>query len=113
MHGDVSNPAHAVLTKTDYELYEHRRPLFRTALKGDLISKVFLFIGFCFAGELAGALVRDNCKITSGFGLGIGSAVINGALDVIYNDKFRHVDEHLKRLLTRTAASKSLSLPNQ
>lgn len=42
MHGDVRNPAHAVLTKTDYELYEHRRPLFRTALKGDLISKVFL-----------------------------------------------------------------------
>ena len=203
MHGDVSNPAHAVLTKTDYELYEYRRPLFRTALKGDLISKVFLFVGFSFedpnmdyilgqihsllnedvhdhycflkraqrtdyssdeehgynlakqemqvenlqqygiqtvfvdsyseitdilrsietasklknvfisgsaaefdpewnkdkaeefAGELAAALIKDNCRITSGFGLGIGSAVINGALDVIYNEKYRHVDEYL------------------
>ena len=26
MHGDVFNPAHAVLTKTDYELYEYHRP---------------------------------------------------------------------------------------
>jgi len=48
MHGDVNRPANAVLTKTDYELYENRRPLFRTALKGDLISKVFLFVGFSF-----------------------------------------------------------------
>ena len=44
MHGDVNRPANAVLTKEDYELYEYRRPLFRTALKGDLVSKVFLFI---------------------------------------------------------------------
>lgn len=203
MHGDASNPAHAVLTKTDYELYEHRRPLFRTALKGDLVSKVFLFVGFSFedpnldyilgqihsllnedvhdhycffrkvqkadysseeeygyniakqelqvenlqqygiqtvfvdsydeitdilrhieaasrmknvfvsgsaaefsagwdqngaekfAGGLAAELVKNNCRITSGFGLGIGSAVINGALDVIYSEKYRHVDEHL------------------
>lgn len=49
MHGDVNHAAHAVLTKTDYELYEIKRPLFRTALKGDLITKKFLFIGFSFA----------------------------------------------------------------
>jgi len=48
MHGDATNPAHAVLTKYDYEMYEQKRPLFRTALKGDLISKTFLFIGFSF-----------------------------------------------------------------
>lgn len=203
MHGDVSNPAHAVLTKADYELYEHRRPLFRTALKGDLVSKVFLFVGFSFedpnldyilgqihsllnedvhdhycffrkvqradylsdeeygynaarqelqvenlqqygiqtvfvdsyseitdilhsiesaskmknvfisgsaaafsagwsqsaaeelAGTLAAALVKNDCRITSGFGTGIGSAVINGALDVIYREKYRHVNEYL------------------
>lgn len=203
MHGDASRPANAVLTKEDYELYEHRRPLFRTALKGDLLSKVFLFIGFSFedpnldyilgqihsllgenvhdhycffkriqesdyidpkeygydkakqdmqeenlrnygiqtvfvdtydeityilrniekvtkmknvfisgsadeylhpwdqssaeelAGKLAEALVHNDYRITSGFGLGIGSAVINGALDVIYSEKYRHVDEHL------------------
>ena len=203
MHGDISRPANAVLTKTDYELYEYNRPLFRTALKGDLVSKVFLFIGFSFedpnleyilgqihsllgenvpehycffkrvqrkdytseeaygydkakqdmqeedlrnygiqtvfvdsyseitdilyeieknskmknvfisgsveefsdywnkekvdefVGKLASALVRIGCKISSGFGLGIGSAVVNGALNVIYSDKYRHVDEHL------------------
>ena len=203
MHGDVNRPANAVLTKEDYELYEFRRPLFRTALKGDLVSKVFLFIGFSFedpnldyilsqihsllgenvpdhycffkrvqeadykdpteygydkakqdmqeenlrnygiqtvfvdsydeiteilreiekaskmknvfisgsaeefsspwdkekaeelAGKLARALVHGDCRITSGFGLGIGSAVVNGALDIIYAEKYRHVDEHL------------------
>lgn len=203
MHGDVNHPAQAVLTKEDYELYEHKRPLFRTALKGDLVSKVFLFIGFSFedpnldyilsqihsllgenvpnhycffkrvqeteytdkaeygydkakqdmqeenlrnygiqtvfvdsyneiteilreiekavrlknifisgsadefkgawskakaeefASKLAGDLVRDNCRITAGFGQGIGSSVVNGALDVIYSKKYRHVDEHL------------------
>lgn len=203
MHGDVEHPAKAVLTKEDYELYECHRPLFRTALKGDLISKVFLFIGFSFAdpnldyilsqirsllGEnipnhycffkrvqrsefsdkeeyvyclakqdlqednlrnygiqtvfvdsydeitdiiheiekvsklknvfisgsaskytdpwnqneaeelarkLAKKLVYEDYRIVSGFGLGIGSAVVNGALDVIYKDKYRHLDRHL------------------
>lgn len=204
MHGDASNPAHAVLTKTDYELYEHRRPLFRTALKSDLVSKVFLFVGFSFedpnlddilgqihsllnedvhdhycflkrvqeadcsdreeyrcnlrrqelqvenlqqygiqtvyvdsygeitdilrcveaasrmknvfisgsaavfppgwdrsaaetlAGGLAAALVKNGCRVTSGFGSGIGSAVINGALDVIYRENYRCADDHLR-----------------
>lgn len=203
MHGDAKNPAHAVLTKHDYEMYEQKRPLFRTALKGDLVSKTFLFIGFSFedpnldyilgqihtllgedlrdhycffkkvqrfdckddadygyeiakqelreqdlrqygiqtcfvdsyeeitdilheiesavrmknvfisgsahefsspwnrelaetfARELASELVTQEYRITTGFGLGIGSAVINGALDVIYKTKYCHVDEHL------------------
>lgn len=203
MHGDATNPAHAVLTKYDYEMYEQKRPLFRTALKGDLISKTFLFIGFSFedpnldyilgqihsllgedihdhycffkriqreeyssdeeygydkakqelreedlrrygiqtcfvdsydeiteilydiessirmknifisgsahefggewnkgkaegfARKLASELVQNEYKITSGFGLGIGSAVINGALDVIYESKYKHIDEYL------------------
>lgn len=203
MHGDVNRPAHAVLTKEDYELYEYRRPLFRTALKGDLVSKVFLFIGFSFedpnldyilsqihsllgenvhdhycffkrvqeadyadmsefgydkakqdmqeenlrnygiqtvfvdsydeiteilrkiekstklrnvfisgsadefsggwtkekaeefANRLSGNLISDNYRITSGFGLGIGSSIVNGALDVIYAKKYRRVNEYL------------------
>ena len=48
MHGDVRNPAKAVLVKDDYEMYSHVRPLFRTVLQGDLVSKTFLFIGFSF-----------------------------------------------------------------
>jgi hypothetical protein len=48
MHGDVSLPDQAVLTKDDYEGYNEKRPLFTTALQGDLVSKTFLFIGFSF-----------------------------------------------------------------
>lgn len=48
MHGDVSQPDQAVVTKDDYESYESRRHLFSTALQGDLVSKTFLFIGFSF-----------------------------------------------------------------
>ena len=47
------------------------------------------------ARKLAGALVHEECRITSGFGLGLGSAIINGALDIIYSEKYRHIDEHL------------------
>ena len=48
MHGDVSQPDKAILTKDDYETYESTRHLFSTALQGDLVSKTFLFIGFSF-----------------------------------------------------------------
>src|SRR3984893_9711779 len=48
MHGDVSQPDKAVVTKDDYESYESYRHLFSTALRGDLVSKTFLFIGFSF-----------------------------------------------------------------
>lgn len=202
MHGDVNHPAHAVLTKDDYVLYDKKRPLFRTILKGDLVSKRFLFIGFSFedpnldyilgqihslldenvadhycffrkvqksdyckdedygyerakqelrvkdlarygiqtvfvndyseitkilqdiefavkrnnvfisgsadyyagwgkdkaeelARKISESLVKNDFKVTSGFGLGIGSSVINGALDEIYRSKYKHLDEHL------------------
>jgi hypothetical protein len=48
MHGDISQPGKAVVTKDDYELYDTMRQLFSIALKGDLVSKTFLFIGFSF-----------------------------------------------------------------
>lgn len=48
MHGDVSQPDKAVVTKDDYESYESHRHLFSTALQGDLVSKTFLFLGFSF-----------------------------------------------------------------
>lgn len=202
MHGDVDHPARAVLTKDDYVLYDNKRPLFRTILKGDLISKRLLFIGFSFedpnldyilgqihalldenvaehycffrrvqesdyddgkdygyekarqelrardlarygiqtvfvdkypevteilrdielavkrnnvfisgsaddytgwgkdkaeelARKVAESLVKNDFKVTSGFGLGIGSSVINGALAEIYRSKYKHTDEYL------------------
>lgn len=48
MHGDFSQPRSAVLTKEDYETYNEHRALFSEKLKGDLIEKTFLFLGFSF-----------------------------------------------------------------
>jgi len=48
MHGDISQPENAVITKDDYESYNTNRQLFTTTLQGDLISKTFLFIGISF-----------------------------------------------------------------
>lgn len=48
MHGDVDHPDHAVLTKDDYEKYHVKMDQYLANLKGDLISKTFVFIGFSF-----------------------------------------------------------------
>jgi hypothetical protein len=48
MHGDVSQPQNAVVTRDDYERYQSTHALFGTALQGDLVEKTFLFIGFSF-----------------------------------------------------------------
>ncbi|KZE01717.1 hypothetical protein B4117_5648 [Bacillus mycoides] len=48
MHGDINRAHDAVLIKDDYEIYGKKNELFTQALKGDLISKTFLFIGFSF-----------------------------------------------------------------
>jgi len=203
MHGDVENVSNAVLTKDDYVQYDQKYPFFRSILQSDLISKMFLFIGFSFedpnldsvlgqirsllgenirnhycfmkrfdnlenisdkefnyrkvkqdlmekdlsrygiqtvfvdayseitdilreienalllrnifisgsidfysetwpqsnvnllAERLANKLVKKDFKITSGFGLGIGSSVINGALSEIYSNKYKHTDKYL------------------
>lgn len=49
MHGDVAHASNAVLCKADYETYHIARADFLTALAGDLLSKMFLFIGFSFS----------------------------------------------------------------
>jgi hypothetical protein len=46
MHGDVSSPQNAILTKDDYETYSQTRDLFTIRLKGDLVS--LRFLGFSF-----------------------------------------------------------------
>ncbi len=203
MHGDCAYPFDAILTKDDYAQYEKRYPLFREVLKGDLISKSFLFIGFSFddpnlehilnqirmvlnenirthycfmkkvckeenksdeefnnarikqdiretelkrfgiqtifvdeyseitaillelekavfannvfisgsahsykngwdekkakefAFKLSNKLVANGFRVVSGYGLGIGSSVINGALTEIRRKKYKHLEEHL------------------
>lgn len=48
MHGDVEHSADAVITREDYEEYPLKMAEFIAALRGDLIEKTFLFIGFSF-----------------------------------------------------------------
>lgn len=48
MHGDATLPNEAVITKDDYERYSSDKAPFITALSGDLVSKLFVFIGFSF-----------------------------------------------------------------
>lgn len=47
------------------------------------------------AYKLANQLVKEDFRVTSGFGLGIGSSVINGVLDEIYSSRYKHTSEHL------------------
>jgi hypothetical protein len=48
MHGDIDHPDDAVLTKDDYERYQSTHGQYVTALSGDLVAKMFLFLGFSF-----------------------------------------------------------------
>lgn len=49
MHGDYQHPQDAVIIKDDYERYSLKRNEFYIALRGDLLTKKFLFLGFSFA----------------------------------------------------------------
>lgn len=48
MHGDIDHPADAVISKDDYESYPLKMGAFLSALRGDLVEKTFLFLGFSF-----------------------------------------------------------------
>jgi len=48
MHGDVSSPTEAIITKEQYEQYHQTHEPFINALTGELTTKTFLFLGFSF-----------------------------------------------------------------
>lgn len=48
MHGDIEHPADAIINKDDYEAYPVTMSAFAAALRGDLVEKTFLFLGFSF-----------------------------------------------------------------
>ncbi|GMO20771.1 SIR2 family protein [Bradyrhizobium sp. TM233] len=48
-----------------------------------------------FVAKLSGALIDRDLRITTGFGLGIGSAVVTGAVQQIYSTNHRSLDEQL------------------
>jgi|GEM_PF-1179971 len=51
--------------------------------------------GKAFIRDLTKKLLRNNFKIISGYGLGIGSIVIESALDEVYNVKQECIHDHL------------------
>lgn len=48
-----------------------------------------------FVHSLSSSLIKQNCRVVNGFGWGIGSAVINGALEAIYGNPQRHSEDQL------------------
>lgn len=48
MHGDIEHPNNVILTKDDYESYHIKMDQYLSTLKGDLLTKTFIFIGFSF-----------------------------------------------------------------
>src|SRR5208283_3776654 len=48
MHGDIDHPADAIISKDQYEAYPLEMSAFVSALRGDLVEKTFLFLGFSF-----------------------------------------------------------------
>ncbi|EIT8990233.1 SIR2 family protein, partial [Listeria monocytogenes] len=48
MHGCVTQATDVIISKKDYERYNDTHSVYTTALKGDLVSRTFLFIGFSF-----------------------------------------------------------------
>jgi hypothetical protein len=52
--------------------------------------------GKAFIRNLTKNLLRNNFKIISGFGLGIGSIVIESALDEVYQVKQERIHDHLQ-----------------
>src|ERR1700722_15437631 len=47
-HGDIDHPADAIISKDEYEAYPLTMGPFVSALRGDLVEKTFLFLGFSF-----------------------------------------------------------------
>lgn len=63
-----------------------------------------------FIHSLSSALIKNNYRIVNGFGWGVGSAVINGALEMVYSDPRRHSEDQLLMRPFPQFASKGQSL---
>ena len=48
-----------------------------------------------FIHDVAANCVKANCRVVNGFGWGVGSAVINGALEAIYGDPQKYSEAQL------------------
>lgn len=48
IHGDISEPDKAVITRDDYERFDTEKALFIKYLTSELVSKSFIFVGYSF-----------------------------------------------------------------
>ena len=48
-----------------------------------------------FIHALSGRLIKNDYRVVNGFGWGVGSAVINGALEMVYANPGRHSEDQL------------------
>jgi len=97
MHGDIDHPDSAVLTKDDYEHYQVKYGQFITALSGDLVAKMFLFLGFSFTDpNLDYILSRVRISHTDDRATTIAFQTMS-AVRFSSDDKFRYADikQHL------------------
>ncbi|MBL3823116.1 hypothetical protein IRV08_26135, partial [Bacillus cereus] len=53
-------------------------------------------VSFEFSTSLSKALIKNNNNIVSGFGLGLGSCIVSGALEELYSGQNNKVEERLK-----------------
>lgn len=64
-----------------------------------------------FIHSISGSLIAENARIVNGFGWGIGSAVINGALEAIYTSPDKYSEDQLIMRPFPQFASSSQDLP--
>lgn len=65
-----------------------------------------------FVHNLSKELNKNGATIVTGFGLGIGSAVINGVLEQVFSTNYRHIDDQLILRPFPQFATGSKSLPD-
>lgn len=83
-------------------------PLILTAIESRFLKKTVFVSGSAedfgtwnrneaqdFIHTLSGSLVKNNYRVVNGFGWGVGSAVINGALEMVYASPGRHSEDQL------------------
>jgi NAD-dependent SIR2 family protein deacetylase len=61
MHGDIDHPADAIISKDQYEAYPLEMSAFVSALRGDLVEKTFVFIGFSFTDPNIDFILSSLC----------------------------------------------------
>lgn len=64
-----------------------------------------------FIHSMAASLIAENARVVNGFGWGIGSAVINGALEAIYSSPDKYSEDQLVMRPFPQFASSSQDLP--